>query len=49
MGGLYHVSNPKLIRIHREAKALTQSLKESLKNHEPWEKEIEFQRAKCVP
>ncbi|KAF8585618.1 hypothetical protein K439DRAFT_1027992 [Ramaria rubella] len=31
--------------IVREAKGLTQSLKESLKKHEPWDREIEFQRA----
>ncbi|KAF8513716.1 hypothetical protein BU17DRAFT_53078 [Hysterangium stoloniferum] len=30
---------------HREAKGLTQSLKESLKKHDAWEREIEFQRS----
>ncbi len=30
----------------REAKALQQGLKDSLKNLDPWNKEVEFQRKK---
>ncbi|KAF8470376.1 hypothetical protein JB92DRAFT_3135163 [Gautieria morchelliformis] len=40
-----HESVQNALSIAREAKGLTQGLKESLKKHEPWDREIEFQRA----
>jgi hypothetical protein len=35
-----------LLTIYREAKALQQGLKDLLKNLDPWNKEVEFQRKK---
>jgi hypothetical protein len=34
---------------HREAKALQQGLKESLKTREPWDRDVNFHRIKFVP
>jgi hypothetical protein len=36
------------VSMNREAKGLQQGLKEALKNRDPWDKEIEFQRKKYV-